>query len=60
VLVNFGPGDWLAVCGRGVLVPAGLGAGGSGGASAALPVGLLLAGPAAVLLVAAGAGQRAG
>jgi len=43
-----------------LLLAAALGAGGSGGASAALPVGLLAAGVAAVLLGAAGSGQWPG
>ncbi len=48
---NFGSGLWLRL--------AALGSGGSGCASAALPVGLLLAGPLAVLLASADAGERA-
>ena len=48
VVVNCGPGCCL--------LAAALGAGGAGGLSAALPVGLLLAGPVAVLLGAAGSG----
>jgi hypothetical protein len=53
IVTDFGPGMCL-------LLAEALGAGASGGASAALPVGLLPAGLAAVLLAAAGAVERAG
>jgi hypothetical protein len=49
---------WSAICGR--RLPAALGAGGSGGTSAAWPAGLLPAGVIAVLLAADRAAQRAG